>query len=283
MTHVIACIDRSSSTAAVCDYAAWSSQRLTAPLTLLHVLDQQQYPDNADLSGNIGLGSREQLLAELVSLDGQRAKLALEQGRTILAAATERVVAAGGSSPQSKQRHGDLLDSLCELESDTRLLVIGRQGEASSGLSQHVGSQLESVTRVVQRPILITPADFKQPSKVMVAFDASATIIKSVELLASSPLLNGLPIHLVMVGPVSDTASKQLNWAQQLLTSSGFTTQTDICHGEVEPTLRAYLLEHDIDLLVMGAHGHSRLRQFLLGSTTDSMLRTASSAILLLR
>ena len=81
MTHVMACIDNSLSSLAVCDYSAWASQRLSAPLTLLHVLDEEKYPASADLSGNIGLGSREHLLEELATLDAQRARLALEQGQ----------------------------------------------------------------------------------------------------------------------------------------------------------------------------------------------------------
>ncbi|OSH72123.1 hypothetical protein B7D68_25830, partial (plasmid) [Klebsiella pneumoniae] len=44
MTQVIACIDGSTSAPAVCDYAAWASLSLEAPLTFLHVLDQRQYP-----------------------------------------------------------------------------------------------------------------------------------------------------------------------------------------------------------------------------------------------
>lgn len=38
MTYVTACIDGSACAPAVCDYAAWASQRLNAPLTFLHVL-----------------------------------------------------------------------------------------------------------------------------------------------------------------------------------------------------------------------------------------------------
>lgn len=58
---------------------------------------------------------------------------------------------------------------------------------------------------------------------------------------------------------------------------------TAIRDGEVEPTLHAYQAEHGIDLLVMGAYGHSRIRQFLVGSTTAHMLRTTTTALLLLR
>lgn len=38
-----------------------------------------------------------------------------------------------------------------------------------------------------------------------------------------------------------------------------------------------------IDLLVMGAYGHSRIRSMLLGSTTTQLLRTCPIPVLLLR
>jgi nucleotide-binding universal stress UspA family protein len=283
MTSVIACIDGSVSAPAVCDYAAWASLSLEAPLTFVHVLDQRQYPVAPDLSGNIGLGSREHLLDELASLDEQRGKLALEQGRIMLAAAKERAITGGVDAPESKQRHGDLLDSLQELEGETRLLVIGRQGKSSSGLNQHVGSQLENVIRIMHRPVLVAPVNFQKPESAMLAFDGSATTRKGVEMLASSPLLKGLPIHLVMVGPESDESSAQLGWAQNVLLNAGFTVYGETRSGEIEPTLHAYQKEHGIDLLVMGAYGHSRIRQLLVGSTTTSMLRTTTSPLLLLR
>lgn len=283
MTNVIACIDGSASAPAVCDYAAWACLNLNAPLTFLHVLDQRQYPVTADLSGNIGLGSREHLLDELATLDEKRGKLALEQGRGMLAAAKDRAMADGVSAPECRQRHGDLLENLRELESETRLLVIGRQGESSDGLGQHVGSQLESVIRIMHRPVLVTPASFAQPRSAMLAFDGSATTRKGVEMLAGSPLLTGLPIHLVMVGESSDEASSQLSWAQDLLRGAGFNIHSEMLNGEIEPALHGYQAEHGIDLLVMGAYGHSRIRQFLVGSTTTNMLRTATSPLLLLR
>lgn len=283
MTYVTACIDGSASAPAVCDYASWASQRLNAPLTLLHVLDQRQYPVSVDLSGNIGLGSREHLLDQLAALDEQRNKLALEQGLVMLAAAKERAIAAGVSSLETKQRHGDLLESLRELESDIRLLVIGRQGESSDGAELHVGSQLESVIRIMHRPVLVTPTSFKKPESVMLAFDGGATTRKGVEVLAASPLLRGLPIHLVMVGTETTENAVQMEAACSTLASAGHKVHAVIRAGEVEPALHTYQEEHGIDLLVMGAYGHSRIRQFLVGSTTAHMLRTTTSPLLLLR
>ena len=283
MTQVMACIDASLNAPAVCDYAAWASLRLSAPLCLLHVLDHQQYPQHADLTGNIGLGSREHLLAELTDLDAQRSKLALEQGRLALEAAKQRAQCDGVSDPQLRQRHGDLAASLGELEADIRLLVIGRQGENSDGDRQLVGSQLESVIRTLHRPILVSPGEFRAPQSVMLAYDGSATANKGVDLLAASPLFKGLPIHVVMVGADTADAWEQLKHAEQRLLQGGHAVHLAIRAGEVEPTLHAYQAEHGIDLLAMGAYGHSRIRQFLVGSTTSQLLRSSVSPLLILR
>lgn len=283
MHRVIACIDGSASAPAVCDYGAWASLRLAAPLVFLHVLDKRQYPVASDLSGNIGLGSREQLLEELAALDERRAKLALEQGRIMLAAALERAQKAGVETPVVRQRHGDLVENLYELEDKLRLLVMGRQGESSAGASAHVGSQLESVIRLMHRPILVTPTEFSAPKSALVAFDGSPTTRKGVEMLAGSPLLKNLPIHLLTVGSENDETKAQMDWAKSVLSSAGFTVYGDIRNGDVESTIHAYQKEKDIDLLVMGAYGHSRIRRFLVGSVTTQMLRSTTGALLLLR
>ncbi|WAE62245.1 universal stress protein [Stutzerimonas sp. R40042] len=283
MTHVMACIDGSPQAAAVCDCAAWASQRLGAPLRLLHVLDRRQFPVSGDLSGIIGLGSREFLLQELATLDEKRAKLALEEGRMMLDAARQRALSAGVAQPECRQRHGDLVETLRDLQNDTRLLVIGRQGEDSGDDIQHIGSQLESVIRTMHRPILVTVGQFTPPRSLMLAFDGSATTLKGVEMLAASPLFKGLPIHLVMVGNEDDAVLTQLNAARDALAAGGLEVHTAIRAGEVEPTLHAYQAEHGIDLLVMGAYGHSRIRQFFVGSTTTSMIRTTRTPLLLLR
>jgi len=279
----MACIDGSPQAAAVCDCSAWASKRLDAPLTLLHVLDRQQYPVSGDLSGIIGLGSREFLLQELATLDEKRAKLALEEGRMMLDSARQRAISAGVAQPECRQRHGDLVESLRDLQDETRLLVIGRQGEDSGDAIQHIGSQLENVIRTMQRPILVAPGDFNEPQSVMLAFDGSATSRKGVEMLAGSPLFKGMPIHLVMVAADTADNQAQLENARGVLTAAGFNVEITIRAGEVEPTLHAYQAEHGIDLLVMGAYGHSRIRQFFVGSTTTNMIRTTSTPLLLLR
>lgn len=283
MLRVVACIDGSRAAPAVCDYAAWASKHMQTPVTLLHVLDEERYPAEPDLAGSIGLGSREQLLDELAELDRKRAKLALEHGHHMLDEAERRVKEAGVGEVSQRQRHGDLTESLLAMENETRLLVIGLHGESCSDRDIHIGSQLETVIRSVHRPILLVPDEFSAPKSAMLAFDGSPTAFKGVELLAGSPVLKGMPLHLVMVGPDTNDRWEQLKKAEKMLADLGSEITLAIRAGDVEPTLHAYQEEHDIDLLVMGAYGHSRIRQFLVGSTTTTMLKTAEKPLVILR
>lgn len=283
MTQVVACIDGSRITLAVCDYAAWASRCLEAPLDFLHVLGRAEYPIPADLSGNIGLGSREALLQELATLDEQRSRVALEQGRLMLDAAKARAAADGVPNPTSRQRHGELVDTLIELAGDIRLLVMGRQGEHSDSAGEHIGSHLENVVRTLHRPILVIPSDYTEPQRILVAFDGSATTRKAVEMVARSPLFRGLPCHVVMVGEDRADSRESLDWARTHLETASFDVTAGILPGEVEEVLCAYRAEHAIDLIVMGAYGHSRIREFLIGSTTTKLIRQSRVPLLLLR
>ena len=282
MSKVIACIDGSSAAGSVCDYAAWAASRLEAPLTLLHVLDKSRYPVENDLSGKLGVDAREHLLSELAELDTRRNKLALEQGALMLEDARQRAVAGGIGEPVLRQRHGHLIESLAELEDDTRLLVIGKQGEEHSD-GTHVGDNVERLVRALHRPILIAPGKFKAPQAVMLAFNSSAMTRKGVELLVDSPLFKGLSGHLVSVGKDKQALNKDMEWAEKTIREAGYDIQCAVLDGEIEPALHQYQQDHNIDMVVMGAYGHSRLREFFVGSTTNNMIRNATVPPLLLR
>ena len=281
--YVIGCIDGSEAALAVCDYAAWASQRMGAPLMLLHVLDEEKYPARTDMTGNIGLGSREQLQEELVTLGQERSKLALKHGHVLLDEGEKRVIAAGIEKVAKRQRHDDLASSLAELEPDSQLFVMGLHGESSAAAGRHVGSQLETVIRSVHRPILLVPDDYVEPRSAMLAFDGSATAFRSIELLSATPVFQGMPLHLVLVGADTAEHNDQLKRAGDLLAGEGSEVHLAIRTGDVEQTLHAYQEEHDIDVLIMGAYGHSRIRQFLVGSTTTRMLETAKKPLVILR
>lgn len=284
-THTVACIDGSNLTQSVCEYAAWSAQRLDNAMVLLNVLDDVRTPTDVDFSGNIGIDTRQNLLLELAEIEEKRAKLARRQGLIVLDAAERHVKQ---KFPQLKdvvtrQRHGDLVDTLLEVEDETRLLVIGKQGKHGEGVGQHIGHQVERVIRGMSRPVWVISGSFKEPQRIMLAFDGSATSRKATEMVADSPLFKGLPIDVVMVGAENNDNMVELDWAKSRLSESGFTVNAELLQGDVEDELLDYATDNSIDAIVMGAYGHSRIREFFVGSHTNRLLRSSKVPLMLLR
>lgn len=283
--QVLACIDGAALTESVCDYAAWISQKVEAPLKLLHTINHHHETSvTSDFSGNIGLGSQEHLLEEITNLEQQQSKLKLKQGKLILQAAKEHVEKKGVTDTSITQRHGDLIEAVIDLENSTRVLVLGLRGQVHESQENKIGTKLEAVIRSLHRPILIVNDTFHTPERIMIAYDGSPAADKAVDMVASSPLYQGLTCHLVCVNNNENTAAKLLEQASQKLREvDTITLIVTKLKGKVELELCAYQQQHDIDLTVMGAFSHTRLHDMLLGSFTHKMLISTRKPLLLLR
>lgn len=284
--RVMAAIDASVYTDSVTAHAAWAAGRLAAPLAFVHVLDRHEEPSpTADFSGNLPMDAHESLLHDLALADAQRGRLGMERGRLLLGAAVRGASEAGGG-PQAttRLRHGSLVDTLTELEADVRLFVMGKRGEHADFARGHLGRELERVVRAVHRPLLVAARAFRPVARALVAFDGSATTRKCVEMVAGSPLFAGLQVAVVMAGDADGERRETLDWALQTLAVPARPAPTgDIRAGNAEQVISDAVRDGAIDLLVMGAYGHSRIRQLIVGSTTSTMLRTCQVPVLLLR
>ncbi|MDQ9065610.1 universal stress protein [Acinetobacter baumannii] len=283
MSKIIACIDGSLVTNTVCDYAAWFSDKLNSPIKLLHVIDKPKAKAPQDLSGAIGLGSRETLLKELVELEERKGKIELEHGQILLREAKNYLLEKFSIDAQSFQRHGSVLETIMGMEDDIRVLVMGKHGNETEHDSSKIGTHIENVVRALHKPVLITSAPFSPPKSFLIAFDGSQTARKCVERIASSPLLKGLAVHLVYVGNPNSEMQNQLSWAKEQLESQGFNITSNTLEGEVDKAIINYAEQHQIDLIVVGAYGHSKIRQFFIGSTTTKVITSANKPVLLLR
>lgn len=63
----------------------------------------------------------------------------------------------------------------------------------------------------------------------------------------------------------------------------GISTKTDVLQGEPYSTIIDYAESRDIDLIVMPTHGRRGLERFLLGSTTERVVRRAEVPVLTIR
>lgn len=283
-SKVLACVDQSRFADYVADYAAWAARRMNVPLELLHILDRHpEVSSSTDHSGAIGIDAQKHLMSALSDEDESRSKAAREQGRVFLNRLRERAAAAGVESPDIRQRHGNLEETLSEQENNVGLFVLGRRGESAERTQRDLGRNLERVVRSLHRPILTITEGFTEPRRAMIAFDGSAVTRRGVEMVAASLLFKGLPIAILMSGKERSEAPKQLEWARKTLEASGFDAQASLKPGDAESVIAKAALDQSIDILVMGAYGHSPMRTLFLGSKTSDLLRSARISTLLLR
>jgi nucleotide-binding universal stress UspA family protein len=280
---IVALVDGSIYSASVCDHVAWIAGRTGAPVELIHVLGRREASDTHDHSGAIALGARTALMEQLAELDAQRAKLISHRGRAILDDAQGLLEKAGATEITTRLRQGDIVEAVADVEADARVILIGKRGEAADFARGHLGSNLERIIRASHKPVFVASRSFKPISKVLVAYDGGASAMKAVDLIARSPLFQGLAVHVVTVGNASPEVTQGLADAKALLNASGIDAETSVLPGQPETALAKLVEEAQFDMLVMGAYGHSRIRTLIIGSTTTAMIRACKVPVVLIR
>jgi len=283
---ILTCTDGSLYATSVYQHSAWAATRLDASITVLHVLDAHREIAHAgDLSGAIGFNASAELAEELVKLEETQARIARLKGSALLADATQQLQAAGLTQIDTLQRHGSLVETLEELEPTADLVVIGKRGEHADFAKGHLGGQLERVIRTSIRPVLVTSRAFQPIERFLIAYDGGPSIRKAIDFVLNSPLLKGLECHLLRAGRIDDddNARYYLDETADKLRTKGFQVIATAQAGSPEEVISQHVQDHAIDLLVMGAYGHSPIRQFILGSTTTTMVRTCQIPVLMFR
>ncbi len=285
MPALLACTDGSVYAPSVYDHAAWAAQRLSARVHVLHMLDPREgvTPPAADLTGTIGLGAKSHLLEEIVQIEAARARLAQARGREILAAAERHLRKAGVTDVVTAQKHGSLVDTIEDYEANADLVVIGKRGGSADFAKLHLGGNLERVIRSCRHPVLVASRAFHPIERLLIAYDGGPSSRKAVDYAVGQPLLRGLSCHLLTVGPPNAALDAGLAGARDRLAAAGFAVKADHLPGHPEEVIAQTVKAEGIQLLVMGAYGHSRIRHLIVGSTTTTMVRTCQIPVLLFR
>lgn len=284
MSKLIAVIDGSVYSESVCEHAAWISNRAGSEIDVVHVLGRRNVSSEpSNLSGSIGLGARSSLLAELAELDAQKARLAQQRGRAILDDAESLLSSRGVETVHTRLRNGEIVETVQELETEADLLVLGKRGEAADFDSGHLGSNLERVVRSTSKPVLVASRSFKPINRVLIAFDGGKSVLKAIEFLAQATHYNDLTFHVLMVNSETPDHRRQVEGAVATLNKGGFKTTGDILQGQPEAVITEQVESEGFDLVIMGAYGHSRIRNLIIGSTTTEMIRSCKVPVLLFR
>ena len=137
-------------------------------------------------------------------------------------------------------------------------------------------------------PVLVMPDDAKPVSDfktVIVAWnegvEAMAAVRKSLPILRAADL-----VRIVTVGPATHRTDQTDpgGMLSQMLARHGVTCEVEVLGKTLPRTsdvLNRHVTDTGADMLVMGAYGHSRLREAILGGTTRNMLENATVPVLM--
>jgi nucleotide-binding universal stress UspA family protein len=284
MTKIMALIDGSIYSKSVCDHTSWAAVKTGANIEVIHVLGHQKTSiESLNFSGNIGLGARTTLLEELAEHDAKTAKLSQKRGRMILADAKEMLLTDGLDKVSIKLRLGGIAETIQKYEKDSSFIIVGKRGEAADFAKMHLGSNLERVVRSSNKPVLVAARSFTPIKRFLIAFDGGPSSLKAVKHISEGKLFSGLECRIIMVEKETSQAIKKLDNATNILRKNGFITKASIEQGYPGDVISKYVEEDAINLVVMGAYGHSRIRSLIIGSTTTEMVRSCKVPVMLFR
>jgi nucleotide-binding universal stress UspA family protein len=135
--------------------------------------------------------------------------------------------------------------------------------------------------RTFERPVFIVSHAFRPINRFLLAYDGSPSTERALERLTEGSVLRGLECHILSVGSATPAVRDKLQAAAGSLRHAGFSVTEHLQSGEPEKVITKAILDLDIDLLVLGKSGHSRLRQLALGSTTLELIRTCKRPVLI--
>lgn len=163
------------------------------------------------------------------------------------------------------------------------LIVMGKMGAHAEWRDVFLGSNVEFVVRKTHKPVLITPAGFKSFCNMLIAYDGSLFADKVLAIGAEMAQLMKLNITLLCVDDTREKALQILSKAKTFLDGLSITPNIVPIEGKDNAKGIQDACKDNCDLLVMGAYGHSKLQEMILGSTTTRVMRHTDCPLLLYR
>lgn len=281
MKKILACTDASLYASSVYRYAAWAAERVAASVHVLHMLEAPRARGTRQSLSPTSDPEAEALQAEVAAFHEIRNRMVVERGQVQLMAAQRQLFAAGAQNVEVELQYGGLAEAVTRRAADLDLVVLGKRGENPGCVRQHLGVNLESVTRSSLRPVLVASRKFAPVESFLLAWDGGQSVHKAVQFALEEPLLRGLRCHLVQAGQASSQAMRDA--AVDRLRKSGFAVTVEVATGEPDQVIGEAVRREGIGLLVMGAYGNSRLRSLVVGSTTAAMILDRQVPVLMFR
>ena len=281
MRKLLICTDGSNYSQECCHYGSWLAKKTGAAVEVLYVTDLRQFeiPAVVDLSGSLGIQPYEGMITQLKEMEEHKSGFVRDSAM--------KIFESEGLSDRTKFYHetGLLVDSIEEYADRADMVLMGKRGENANFATEYLGSSLERVIRALKKPCLVTSRKFRPITRALIAYDGGKSSHEVLEFIRQSEFFRSLNLHLVVVDEKhsEDQTTARLREAEKVLKDSGLSPECQVLNGMVETAIADYVEQAEVDLLIAGAYGHSRIRKFFIGSTTTELLRRCRIPVLCYR
>jgi nucleotide-binding universal stress UspA family protein len=144
-----------------------------------------------------------------------------------------------------------------------------------------LGSVAESVIRHSGKPVMITPDKFREIESMGIAYDGSSSAKKALDFSLDLSKQADWPLTAIIISPDMEKASLLSAQIEEAAQAQETDCEAIILSGKEGEEIIKFIKEDAVELIVMGAYGHNRLRALLLGSTTTSVINKSPIPVLL--
>ena len=259
-------------------YALWLGERFKARVVGLHVVDIVSIEGSFfhDISGSLGF-------EPYLDFSSKMREVLQERGEALL---QEFATQAGQRSVVSDTilGMGVVPNEICERARTADLVVIGHRGVNEKFSTGLLGGTAESVTRKCPKPVWVCSVDFAEIAKPLLAYDGSQRSAAAMAAAAEFCSSLSLPLTVLNVTKDSTQGEKTLAEAETYLGSYNLSFQCELQQtGNAPERIANFIREKQHDLLFIGAYGHTRIIEMVLGSTTEYVLRNSPCPVFLSR
>ncbi|MFN8627128.1 MAG: universal stress protein [Candidatus Binatia bacterium] len=254
-------------------YALWLGERLSATVIGLHVVDIVAIEGSFfhDLSGSLGF-------EPYLDFSSKMREVLHERGRHLLDEFRDHAAKAGVRFDTVLDM-GIVANAVADRARMADLVVIGHRGVNERFSTGLLGSTAESVTRKCPRPVVISTAAFHPIARALLAYDGSERAASAMHAAAEFCVALSLPLTVLTVAKDADSGETVLGDARNYLASYPVEIHCVVQTGHAPEQIVGYIRKHGIDLLFIGAYGHSRIVEMVLGSTTEYVLRNSACPV----
>jgi nucleotide-binding universal stress UspA family protein len=267
--------DGSDNSKTTLEYGISVAKRVDAKITGLHVIDIRiiQGPVLTDLSGSLGIPPSEVFMPDVQGgLD--------ERAGYILKAFRERCAEAGFQA-ETVTSMGIIDEAIIDEGQRADLIILARRGEHLHLGGGRLGSTVESVVRKSGKPLMVTPETFREIESIGLAYDGSPPAENALKVAVELSEAASWPLTVIVISSDHDWASKMISRIEDYLEPFNIDAGIVILTGKEDREIVRFIHEGSVELMVMGAYGHNRLREFIIGSTTSYAIRNSAIPVLL--